>query len=117
MDSTGLPPSEGKSDFELPKEGKSALPTKEGKSEVWKPGGEEDDEVLMPGSAAGAIELITCNFKVTRGSKVNSASEISYWQTSEQTCDSLGLMPYLAVWALLATICLIPVWVGCPACC
>ena len=56
------PPSEGKSDLLLPREGKSNLPTlKEGKSDVWKPGGEEElEEVcLMPGSAAGAIELIT----------------------------------------------------------
>ena len=55
-------PSEGKSDLLLPKEAKSNLPTpKEGKSEVWKPGGEEEEEevCLMPGSAAGAIELTT----------------------------------------------------------
>ena len=58
-----LPPSEGKSeDLLLPKEGKANLPTpKEGKSEVWKPGGDDDEEVvcLMPGSAAGAIEPTT----------------------------------------------------------
>ena len=44
----------------LPSEGKSDLSSKEGKSEVWKPGGDDVELCLViPGSAAGAMELRT----------------------------------------------------------